>query len=129
MEQIKHDGETLEKEVRESKQTITAVTRQLKINRKTIYNWYTKSELPSSIALKVGEVIGVDLVKKYPQQFSDDKPYHVGAKKKTNTVNESDVIYWKDKYYAELEKNNQLLREKVELLEKITLNSNQGANL
>jgi predicted DNA-binding transcriptional regulator AlpA len=123
MEQFKHDGETLEKEVRDSKLTITEVTRRLKVNRKTIYNWYTKDELPSSIALKVGEVIEVDLVKKYPLQFSDDKPYHVGAKKKTNTVNESDVIYWKDKYYAELEKNNQLLKEKVELLEKINVNN------
>jgi predicted transcriptional regulator len=122
MEQFKHDGETLEKEVRDSKLTITEVTRRLKVNRKTIYNWYTKAELPSSIALKVGEVIGVDLLKKYTLQFSDDKPYHVGAKKKTNLVNESDVTYWKDKYYAELEKNNQLLKEKVELLERINLN-------
>jgi hypothetical protein len=104
-----HDGAILEHEIRESGITYTAIARELQANRKTLYNWFSKAEIPTSAAKRVGAIIGVDLIAKYPGQFTGDNPLRATTSERQKFVKENDAVYWKEKYLNVLEKYNAAL--------------------
>jgi len=104
----KHNGQLLELEVRVTGFSLVDLAKKLKVNRRTIYNWYAKTNLPLDVFVRVGDIIGVDFIKKYPED----------VKGVTNTyqtplgglANSSDDV-WKDKYIALLEETLKIKRE------------------
>lgn len=107
-----HDGSILEIEMRTSPLNYSEVARRLGTNRKTLYNWFAKPELPETTARRVGDVIGVDLIAKYPKQFTGEKPFQANVSERLRNLNESDVSFWKEKYLELQDKYIKLLESK-----------------
>lgn len=112
MEKEQHDGKLLEMEIRSSTKSYSQVARELQANRKTLYNWFAKPELSEDVAKRVGAVIGVDLVAKYPNQFTAERPFQANVSERIKNMHESDLNYWRDKYYALLEKYTAIIEAK-----------------
>lgn len=108
-----HDGALLEKELRSQPMNYTEIAKALPSNRKTLYNWFNKPELPQDTIRKISTVIGVDLIAKYPGQWTGDRPYQANIAERVRNLNESSVDFWKEKYYDILSKYNSMLEEKL----------------
>ncbi|KAA8482056.1 hypothetical protein BDE36_1173 [Arcticibacter tournemirensis] len=62
-----HMGEIVEKQVRLSMVSITEVSKSLNVNRRTLYNWFSKPVIPAPVILNIGECIGYDFSTLIPQ--------------------------------------------------------------
>jgi|SRR5690606_35761430 len=109
-----HAGAAVEKAVRRSGISIAELARRVRINRRSIYNWFEQEILSVDIIFKIGNAISYDFTADFPDllpnyrlQFSQNQP-----QRKAETLQDEDLQqlhYWKDKYITLLEKYNQLL--------------------
>lgn len=99
-----HHGQIIEKVIRKHGHSITDVARMTKVNRRSVYNWFSQQVLKPHIIINIGEAIQHD--------FSNDIPTlkKEGSLLKGNKNDEG----WKDKYVDLLERYNQLLIRSVE---------------
>jgi hypothetical protein len=101
-----HQGEIIERAVRRSEISITELARRINTNRRSLYNWFQKPTLETSIIERIGKAIDHD--------FSSDFPNPPGIEKiKLNHKQSAEqvecVLYWKERYLNLLETyNNQL---------------------
>lgn len=101
-------GAIVEKQVRLSMVSITDVSKSLNVNRRTLYNWFSKPVIPEYVILNIGECIGYDFSRQIPQ-LADSKSLFSG-RVGIGYPKEEDSAY-KMKYLHLLEKYNLALEE------------------
>jgi transposase-like protein len=104
-----YDGAILEKEIGESKISYSEVARKLGSNRKTLYNWFEKEKLTLEVAKRISDIIHVDLLSKFPNNFKKEITMRAAAAERLKDAKERDAIYWKEKYFDLLERHNAVL--------------------
>ena len=113
-----HHGQTLEKIIRRNGHSISNIAREINVNRRSVYNWFTQRRLKTEIILNVGKVIDYDFSGDFPELFkpvifrrlmSDDT---IGAEGQFRDSFDKDLI-WKDKYLDLLERYNFLLSKQM----------------
>jgi len=110
----KHYGEIIERTIRRNGYSISELARLMKINRRSIYNWFNQPKFKPEIIFKIGCALKHDFSTEFPELFSSDEFQKAfNNSKLLNTeflVEEREKInYWKDKYINLLEEYNQIL--------------------
>lgn len=114
----KHYGEIVERTIRRNGYSISELSRLMKVNRRSIYNWFNQPKFKPDIIFKIGCALKHDFSNEFPELFSSEEFQKVfNDTKKTLQVrflNEEHekVSYWKDKYINLLEEYNQILSVK-----------------
>ncbi len=108
MEKV-HHGLVIERVVRRSGMSISDIARILKINRRSVYNYFSQPRLSIDVVNSFGKVLGYD--------FSKDIPEYTEFR--INTLTEplddpAQVEFWKQKYLLLLEKYNHMLLAQLE---------------
>ena len=110
----KHYGQIVENAVRRSGYSLSDLAKELNVNRKTIYNWFTQKKLKSHIIYNVGIAIRHDFSKQFPELFTSDEfrmipnnqqLYSTFAQQSQDEEEEK----WKDQYITLLEIYNDAL--------------------
>ncbi|WP_146198820.1 hypothetical protein [Pararcticibacter amylolyticus] len=103
-------GRIVEKQVRLSMVSITDISKSLNVNRRTLYNWFTRPRIPEAVVLNIGDCIGYDFSVQIPGLDSSD----IIRNKKDifeGTSLSIDDDFYKMKYLHLLEKYNQMLED------------------
>ena len=102
---MKYTGAMFEKAVRNSDISLTVLARKLRVNRRTIYNWFEKDIISIDIIYRVSKVIGIDFFQHFPGLELTRRPAgRTGGPRKSETAS-----FWKAKYAELLEQYNELL--------------------
>jgi len=115
---MRHHGEVIEYFVRRSPMGISAISRELHISRRTLYNWFESKVLSTGIIGQLGSVIDHDFNKEFPDLFLNKKLVDSGTSNYDQLYgNSKDAIYWMTKYIELLEAiNKNLLLKKSDYL-------------
>ena len=110
----KHYGEIIERTIRRNGYSISELARLMKVNRRSIYNWFNQPKFKPDIIFKIGCALKHDFSNEFPELFSSEEFTRAfNNSKLTNTeffTEEREKInYWKDKYINLLEDYNQIL--------------------
>lgn len=111
----KHYGEIIEKTIRRNGYSISELARLMKVNRRSIYNWFNQPKLKEDVIFKIGCALKHDFSSEFPELFSQEDFQaaflnNSKLKNSNNLVDEQEKVnYWKDKYIALLEEYNQIL--------------------
>ncbi|QNL51697.1 hypothetical protein H8S90_09045 [Olivibacter sp. SDN3] len=109
----KHYGEIIEKVMRRNGYSISEAARTMKVNRRSVYNWFDQPKLKDNLIFKIGCALRYDFSKEFPELFTTEdfqKAFSNTQVKRTNVVDELEKTnYWKDKYISLLEKYNAML--------------------
>lgn len=115
-----HQGEIIEKLIRRNGVSISELARRMRVNRRSVYNWFNQNSLKLDAIIKIGNIVGCDIPKEYPNAFTPDdftmlegmKTYHPKVQPETS----NNAQFWIDKYVTLLEEYNQLLMRQSNLL-------------
>ena len=103
-----HQGRIVEYVVRRNGYSLSDLANELKVNRRTIYNWFKSETLRTDIIFNVGKAVRHDFSNEFPEMFTSEefelKPRYLSPKNET-----AEYSPYKDKYIALLEKYNNLL--------------------
>jgi predicted transcriptional regulator len=109
---MQHKGEIIEKAVRKSGFSITALAKRMGKSRRWVYQIFESQVVPVDYIFSIGKIIHHD----FTEDIVELKNYQVNVRKQimddTQQPFGSDkdkVDYWKNKYLAVLEKYNDLL--------------------
>jgi|GEM_PF-226961 len=110
----KHYGEIIERTIRRNGYSISELSRVMKVNRRSIYNWFNQPKFKPEIIFKIGCALKHDFSSEFPELFSSEDFQRVFGSNRLSTMglftDESEKInYWKDKYINLLEEYNQIL--------------------
>lgn len=110
----KHYGEIIERTIRRNGYSISELARLMKVNRRSIYNWFNQPKFKPEIIFKIGCALKHDFSNEFPELFSSEEFQHAfNNSKLLNTALVSEerekINYWKDKYINLLEEYNQIL--------------------
>jgi plasmid maintenance system antidote protein VapI len=110
----KHYGEIIERTIRRNGYSISELARLMKVNRRSIYNWFNQPKFKPEIIFKIGCALKHDFSNEFPELFSSVEFQHAfNNSKLLNTALLSEerekINYWKDKYINLLEEYNQIL--------------------
>lgn len=97
---MKHQGEILEKAIRNSGFSIALLAKKIGYSRRHFYNLFQNEKITIDIFLKVGKIINHD----FTNEIKD-----LAQIKNTFSSTQEDAEYWKNKYLLLLEKFNELL--------------------
>ena len=100
MDQL-HHGLIIEKAVRRSGLSISEIARILKVNRRSIYNYFTQQRLSIDVISSFETLLAHD--------FSEEIPEYSKYKLKQPAATDQQVMDWKARYLNLLEKYNELL--------------------
>lgn len=108
-----HKGALIEKLIRRNGVSISQLAMRMKVNRRSVYNWFDQQTLKLDVILKIGTIIGCDIPKNYPEAFTPDEFLMLEEMGiyMTNVSDDSgnNEKFWMDKYVNLLEEYNQLL--------------------
>jgi lambda repressor-like predicted transcriptional regulator len=118
-----HQGEIIEKLIRRNGVSISELARRMRVNRRSVYNWFNQSTLKLDAIIKIGNIVGCDIPKEYPDAFTNEdfamldgmKTYQPNPQ--TDTTNNTQ--FWINKYVTLLEEYNQLLMRQSNQLQKL----------
>lgn len=110
----KHYGEVIERTVRRNGYSISALARSMKVNRRSIYNWFKQPKFKEEIIFKIGCALKYDFSTEFPELFASEefqKAFNYNPSQLTELLTEErdKINYWKDKYINLLEEYNQIL--------------------
>lgn len=112
----KHYGEIIERAIRRNGYSISELSRMMKVNRRSIYNWFAQAKFKPEIIFKIGVALRHDFSTEFPELFSSDDFQREFEKKKQHFSAAADHIeelsFWKDKYITLLEQYNEALSVK-----------------
>lgn len=113
----KHYGEIIERAIRRNGYSISELSRLMKVNRRSIYNWFNQAKFKSEIIFKIGCALKHDFSNEFPELFSPEDFQqafnHNRSFSEDYLANEIERInYWKDKYITLLEEYNEILAVK-----------------
>ena len=108
-------GQIVERVVRRNKVSISELARRMRVNRRSVYNWFDQKTLKIDIICRIGHVLNYDFSADFPEAFGER-----GIVVMEKVADEMDdnghkhpnsVHYWMVKYIALLEKYNSLLSQ------------------
>ena len=106
-----HRGEIIEKAIRESGYSITIIAQRLGKSRRWMYLLFDNPSVPIELILQIGKIIYHDFSFELPEivqgRLVNDEPI-------TAYSNESDINYWREKYFKLLEDYNALLKQELD---------------
>lgn len=110
----KHYGEIIERTIRRNGYSISELSRLMKVNRRSIYNWFNQAKFKSEIIFKIGCALKHDFSDEFPELFSPEDFQQAFNKSRSFSddflASELEKInYWKDKYISLLEEYNEIL--------------------
>jgi plasmid maintenance system antidote protein VapI len=103
-------GTIVEKIVRRSGISIAELARRIHVDRRSIYYWFKQDNLNPDIIYRIGKALNHDFSSEIPSlanSFNLDA--HTKDAKRITPDESNNVLYWKNKYIALLEKYNELL--------------------
>lgn len=110
-----HHGQILEKVVRREGHSISDISRLMKVNRRSVYNWFNQPALRPEIIYRIGCIIKHDFSAELPHIFSSEDfafgKHQISDDVKVDTVVKDDD-YWKEKYTKLLESYNVLKQDR-----------------
>jgi hypothetical protein len=107
-----HYGKTVEYIVRKNSYNIAQLAKELGINRRSMYNWFTYRDLKPSAIYRIGCVINHDFSREFPGLFESEdfnknvKHHNAGLPVNASIIPESQ---WKERYIQLLEAYNNLI--------------------
>lgn len=108
-----HAGKIIELAVRSQHANISELSKRLKVNRRTIYNWFRQKKLHIDVILKIGQAINYDFSRDFQSMPEDFGPGD--GRKSQIKGNNSDVTntvyYWMEKYIALLDDYKNLVHK------------------
>ena len=110
---VTHLGKVVEKVIRRDGHSISAISRLLRVNRRSVYNWFEQPRLRPEIIYRIGCIIKHDFSMELPDIFSPTD-FEFNSPEKESIVAfggdqpVKDDAYWKEKYYALLERYDTL---------------------
>lgn len=114
-----HQGEIIEKLIRRNGVSISELARRMRVNRRSVYNWFNQNSLKLDAIIKIGNIVGCDIPKEFPNAFTpDDFTMLEGMKiynSKPSPEPGNNAQFWIDKYVSLLEDYNQLLMRQSNL--------------
>ena len=108
-------GQIVERVVRRNKVSISELARRMRVNRRSVYNWFDQKTLKIDIICKIGNVLNHDFSVDFPEAFGE-RGFAV-MEKMVDEMDENEhkhpnsVHYWMVKYISLLEKYNALLSQ------------------
>lgn len=105
-------GEILELAVRRQNVNISELSRNLKVNRRTLYNWFRQKKLPHDVIYKIGKAINYDFSNDFDGEFGKSNELSNSIDKNYSRHEPPDTIYyWMEKYIDLLEDYKKLLNK------------------
>jgi hypothetical protein len=104
-----HHGQLLEYAVRSRCISLTDLAFNIKVNRRTVYNWFESPFLKKEIIYRVGMSIHHDFSVEFPQYFTSDDFTAELIRIQNSQLSLVDPGEWRDKYIDLLERYNTLL--------------------
>jgi hypothetical protein len=102
-----HRGEIIEKAIRESGYSITAVAQRLGKSRRWMYFLFDNPSVPLELVLQIGKILYHD--------FSQEIPEIIKGKyiisEPNNEVDQESTAYWKNKYYQLVEEHLEVVKQ------------------
>jgi transcriptional regulator with XRE-family HTH domain len=110
----KHYGEIIERTIRRNGYSISELARLMKVNRRSIYNWFNQPKFKPDIIFKIGCALKHDFSNEFPELFSSEEFQNAFSNHKLLNSEllfeeREKINYWKDKYISLLEEYNQIL--------------------
>jgi hypothetical protein len=114
-----HHGEIVEKVVRRKGYSISEIARFTKVNRRSVYYWFTQKNLKPDIIHRIGVCLKHDFSIEFPhlfteKQFENVKNFQYSDEEPDYPMEAPEETYWKDKYIELLEKYNEILLRNAE---------------
>ena len=110
-----HTGKIVERAVRRNRVSISELARRMRVNRRSVYNWFNQESLRLDIICKIGYVLGHDFSVDLPEAFGE-RGFEI-MERLVDSVDENEPAYpnsvhfWMTKYISLLEKYNELLAQ------------------
>lgn len=104
----KHHGQILEFALRKNDYNITDLAKSLKVNRRTLYNWFNQEVVKKEIVYRIGCIIRHDFSLQLPELFTEHE-FSIINKPKKRTISAVDDG-WRDKYIKLLADYHNLLK-------------------
>jgi len=104
-------GEIVELAIRRQEFSITELSRRLGVNRRSLYNWFTRKDLHPDLILQIGRIINYDFYPHFENGFFGFDREHALTMQvpKTHQMPEDLTFYWMGKYIDLLEEYKGLL--------------------
>lgn len=115
-----HYGQIVEKVIRRDGHSISDVSRLMKVNRRSVYNWFNQPNLRPEIIYRIGRIIKHDFSVDLPHVFKsedfafENKKYHHPESFQAEPALK-DGDYWKKKYTELLKSYKLLAKDKVDI--------------
>lgn len=107
-------GEIVEHAVRRQNVNISELSRRMKVNRRTLYNWFQQKSLNADVICGIGQVINYDFSKDFNEELETSKLKSkervLNPKVNKEYVAQESVYYWMEKYITLLEDYKKLLQ-------------------
>lgn len=114
----KHYGQLVEYRVRKNGYSISDLARNLKVNRRSIYNWFNQRHLKKEIIFHIGCTLRHDFSKEIPEMFLAEEFNCLRETSQTIIIQNIDSTEenerYKNKYVTLLEQYNDLLINSIE---------------
>ncbi|MBG6233923.1 transcriptional regulator with XRE-family HTH domain [Pedobacter sp. CAN_A7] len=108
-------GEIVEHAVRRQNVNISELSRRMKVNRRTLYNWFQQKSLNADVICGIGQVINYDFSKDFNDELNSSaikgSARMLSVKSDRDGKNSETVYYWMEKYIALLEDYKKLLQD------------------
>jgi transcriptional regulator with XRE-family HTH domain len=105
-------GEIVELAIRRKNINISELSRKMKVNRRTLYNWFQQETLTSSVIYLISQAIDYDFSEEFPKYFFEKKMQLQTPLQEANTNDtEASQYYWMKKYITLLEEYRLLLEK------------------
>jgi len=95
-------GEIVELAVRRRNVNISDLSRRLRVNRRTLYNWFGQRKLHTEVIVEIGKAIGYDFSNDFEGELVFFKEPNF-PKQQVSSEQQNTVYYWMEKYINLLE--------------------------
>ncbi len=106
-----HRGEIVERAIRNSGIPLTTIAKKLGKTRQWIYYVFENPNVPLDLIIEIGKIIFYDFSRDIPQIIGNTKDQSL----ETNSENNQNSDFWKEKYFNLLEEHLDLLKRFSEL--------------
>lgn len=105
-----NNGAIVEHAIRRQNVNISELSRRMKVNRKTLYNWFQNKKLDTEVIRKIGQVINYDFSNDLHISLSQDAENDFAEKAGIQSDSPDSIYYWMEKYISLLEDYKRLLK-------------------
>lgn len=92
-----HHGALLADVIRRRNTNISELCRKIKVNRRTLYNWFRREKLDPEVIFRIGNVIHYDFSKEFETEFLQNKIHYSDQGSIESHFLDKSVTYWQNK--------------------------------